>query len=291
MHETVFLHYDQAALDRQFEQRVWAKNADELLERWRLASEEARARLGEPLVFAYGDTDRETLDLYRAATVNAPVLVFIHGGRWTRLSKRESAFAAEMFVKAGAHFAALDFALLPEVTLEVMVRQVRAAIAWLHRNAIRFGGNGDRLHLIGHSSGGHLAACAVVTDWTALGLPQTIVKSALCVSGIYDLRPVRLSARNAYMHLDDRLEYELSPVRHAARVGCPVVAAYAANDSDEFRRQSREFASALASARADCRLVEAPGLNHFEIAETLARPDGFLGRIALGQMGLSHHAG
>jgi arylformamidase len=287
---TVYREYDQAELDRQFEQRAWAPNADEVIARYAAASDAARARLGEPLSFAYGEMPRETLDVYRTPALHAPLHVFIHGGRWTRLSKRESAFQAETFVRAGAHFIALDFAPLPEVTLDVMVRQVRQALAWLHRNAAAFGGDGKRLHISGHSSGGHLAACALITDWREFGVPAAIVSSALCISGIYDLRPVRLSARGSYVRLDDRMEHELSPQRHVRRIGCPVVVAYAAGDSDEFRRQSRDFAAALTGASAACRVIEGSGLNHFEIAETLAEPEAVLARIAVTQMGLAHHA-
>src|SRR5262249_45557586 len=160
------------------------------------------ARLGEPESIAYGATAAETFDLYRSGRAPAPVLIFLHGGAWQRLGKRESAFAAETFVRAGAHFAALDFAAVPAVSLADLVDQVPRAVVFVYRNAERLGIARGRIHLIGHSSGGHLAACAMTTDWSALSMPQPI-KGGLCVSGIYDLRPVRLSARNEYLRLDD----------------------------------------------------------------------------------------
>jgi arylformamidase len=280
MTEKIFLDYDQAALDRQYNQRAWVANADELIGRHATMSEAVRARLGEPASIAYGTAPTETLDLYRAVRAQAPLLVFLHGGAWQRMTKRESAFAAETFVRAGAHFAAVDFAAVPATTLADLVDQVRRAIMFLYRSAEHLDIARDRIHLVGHSSGGHLAACAITTDWAALGLPQPI-KGGLCVSGIYDLRPVRLSARNAYLHIDEATEQALSPQRHLDRLACPLIVAAAEFDAPEFRRQARDFAAA-----ASVRVVEGRGFNHFDFIETLADPQGILGKLMLEQMEL-----
>jgi len=285
MPEKVFLDYDQAALDRQYDQRAWVTNADELIRRYTTKSEAVRARLGEPACIAYGATPTETLDLYRAAHAPAPLLAFLHGGAWQRMTKRESGFAAAAFVRAGVHFAALDFAAVPAASLADLVDQVRRAVAFLFRSAGDLGVERNRIHLVGHSSGGHLAACAMTTDWAARGLPQPI-KGGLCVSGIYDLRPVRLSARNAYLRLDDAGEQALSPQRHLARLRCPVIVAAAEFDAPEFRRQARDFAAAAAHAGANVRLVGGSGFNHFDFIETLADPQGLLGKLMLEQMGM-----
>jgi len=280
---TVFLQYDQAELDRQYDQRAWAPNAAQVIQRYGDNGDRARSLLGEPRAYPYGSSAAETFDLYPCASASAPLHVFIHGGAWQRLGKRESAFAAPAFVHAGAHFVVLDFALLPNVTLAEMAAQVRGAIAWLHRNAETVGADRDRIFVSGHSSGAHLAALVAVTDWQGqFDLPAGTVKGVLCASGIYDLRPVRLSARNSYVRLDDETEQALSPQRHLDRLGCDLIVASAEFDSAEFRRQAREFSSAAGAS-----LIEGIGMNHFEIVETLADPEGLLGRAALAQMGLS----
>jgi arylformamidase len=285
MTDKVFLDYDQAGLDRQYNQRAWVANADELIHRYTVMSEAVRARLGEPENIAYGAALTETLDLYRAARAPAPLLVFLHGGAWQRLSKRESAFAAATFVRAGAHFAAVDFAAVPAARLAELVDQVRRALAFLYRSAERLGIARDRIHLVGHSSGAHLAACAMTTNWSALGLAAPI-KGGLCVSGIYDLRPVRLSARNAYLHLDDAGEQTLSPQRHLDRLTCPLIVAAAEFEAPEFRRQARDFAAAAADGGSVASHLEGRGFNHFDFIETLAERQGVLGKLMLEQMGL-----
>ena len=283
----VFLDYDQAALDRAYDQAVWAPNRQTVLDRRAAAADAVRARLGEPKRYAYGRTAIERLHVHPTSAARAPVLVFLHGGAWRSGDADSQAYAAETFIRAGAHWVVPDFATVMEVGLDGMVDQVRRAVAWVARHAADFAGDPARLYVAGHSSGAHLAANVLVTDWPAdFGLPADVVKGALCVSGMYDLRPVRLSARSSYVRFDDRIEHELSPLRHLGRLTCPVTVAYAERDSPEFQRQSREFAEALERLGRLRRLVVAAGLNHFEIPETLATPEGLLGREALDLMGL-----
>src|SRR5688572_8775839 len=125
--DRVFLDYDQAALDRAYEQVHWAPNMQELLERRGRDSEAVRARLGRPRTEAYGPSAIETLDIYATPSPNGPVFVFLHGGAWLRGTAAASAYPAEMFVKAGAHFVVPDFAPVSEVGLDGMVAQVRRA--------------------------------------------------------------------------------------------------------------------------------------------------------------------
>jgi arylformamidase len=127
----------------------------------------------------------------------------------------------------------------------------------------------------------------LVTDWAReFGLPADTVKGGLCVSGMYDLKGVRLSARASYVKFDDRIEHDYSSQRHLGRLACPVIVAYGELESPEFKRQSREFAEAVKQAGRLERLIVAEAYNHFEIIETLANPYGLLGRAALEQLKL-----
>jgi arylformamidase len=170
-----------------------------------------------------------------------------------------------------------------------MVKQVRSAVAWLYWNASLFGGDRNHINLSGHSSGAHLAANVAVTDWESeFSLPKNVIKGVLCASGIYDLKPIRLSSRSNYVFLDDAAEDELSPQRHVDRLTCPLVVACGELESDEFKRQAREFADDARRELPHVELIEGIGLNHFELILTLAQPDGLLGRAALAQMRLGH---
>jgi len=283
----VFLDYDQEALDRAYDQRFWAPNMDAVVKRYGTNSDAVRARLGAPKTVAYGASAVETLDIYPTTRANAPVMVFLHGGAWRTGKATHYAYAAETFARAGAHYVVPDFATVMEVGLDGMVAQVRRAVAWVAKNASSFGGDPGRIYVSGHSSGGHLAGTVLVTDWsTDFGLPRDVVKGGVCISGMYDLRGPRLSARSSYVKFDDRIEHDYSAQRHLTRIQCPVIVAYGDQESPEFQRQSREFAEALRTAGRLHALIVGQGYNHFEIPETLASPYGLVGRAALDLMKL-----
>jgi arylformamidase len=281
----VFLDYDQAALDAAYDQAAYAPNRQQLTMRRTRDSELVRRRIGEPERMAYGPADIEQLDIYRTQRGPAPVFVFIHGGAWRNGRSHEFATPAEMFLAAGAHYVVPDFAWVQDAdgSLMVLADQVRRAIAWVYRNAAAIGGDPNRLYVGGHSSGGHLAAVALTTDWQHLfGLPADIIKGGLCISGMYDLTPVRLSARNRYIKFDDATVAALSPIRHLDRLTAPLIIAYGTCETPEFQRQNCEFAAAAAAAGKTVKLLVGEHYNHFELPETLGNPYGLLGRAALG---------
>ena len=283
----VWLDMDQQALDDAYDQSKYAPNRSQVVERIASNSDMARERLGAPRRFAYGPTANEALDLYPAAATNAPISIFVHGGAWQHGLAKNSAFAAELFVRAGAHYVVLDFINVIEAggDLMPMAAQVRCAIAWVYRNATSFGGDPNRIHLYGHSSGAHLAGVAMVTDWRgSYDLPTNVVKTGLLCSGMYDLWPVRLSARSQYVNFTDDMEAALSTQRHIGRITAPVVLAYGTLETPEFQRQSLDFAAALRAAGKRVELLVGHHYNHFEIVETLASPYGLLGRAALAQI-------
>jgi arylformamidase len=280
----VWRDMDQQELDAAYDQSKYAPNQAQIQERRLINSARTRALLGEPLRLAYGASAIEQLDVYRTDRANAPVNVFIHGGAWRNGRSADFAYLAETFVHAGAHSVVLDFINIDDAggNLMTMAKQVRNAVAFVHKNAASFGGDPDRLYVSGHSSGGHLAGTVVTADWRKdFGLPGDVVKGALLCSGMYDLKPVRLSARSNYVKFTDAIEQELSAQRHLDRLACPLVVGYGTCETPEFQRQGRDFAAAVKAAGKPVQLLVGEGYNHFEMLETLANPYGLLGRAAL----------
>jgi arylformamidase len=285
----VWLDMDQQELDAAYDQSKYAPNQAQIQARRLVLSAGARTRLGETLRLAYGTSDIEQLDVYRPKDANAPINVFVHGGAWRNGRSADFAYLAEIFVRAGANSVILDFTNIDAAqgNLMIMVRQVRAAVAWIYKNAARFGADPNRLYLSGHSSGGHLAGVVATTDWrTDFGLPDDLVKGALLCSGMYDLKPVRLSARSNYVKFTDEIEEELSALRHLDRLHCPLLVGYGTCETPEFQRQGRDFAAAVKAAGKPVQVLIGEGYNHFEMLETLANPYGLLGRAVLEQMNL-----
>jgi arylformamidase len=285
----VWLDMDQTELDNAYDQVVYVPNQPLVHARLAAANARARARLGAPQRFQYGSVEIESVDVYRSKAANAPINVYIHGGAWRNGRSADFALNAEPVVNAGGHSVVVDFNNIDDVAgnLMTMAKQVRSAVAWVYNNADKFGGDRKRIHVTGHSSGGHLSGCVVTTDWQKdFGLPKDVVKAAVLASGMYDLKPVRLSKRSKYVNFTDEIEQELSAIRHLDRLNCPIVVAYGTQETPEFQRQAREFAAAVKAAGKPVQLVVGEGYNHFEIRETLTSPYGLLGRLVLEQMKL-----
>ena len=286
--QPVFLNYDQLELDASYDQTYYEPLIGQVAKRLASNSEAVRARLGAPQRMAYGPTEIEKLDIYRTKAANAPVFVMIHGGSWQTGAAKDYGFPAEVFVNAGAHFVALDFIDIKTAggDLGVMADQVRRAIAWVCKNAASFGGDPARVYIGGHSSGGHLCGVALITDWPEFGLPETAVKGGLCMSGMYEMDPVRISWRREFVHFTDQMADAMSAQRHIDKLRAPITVTYGTFETPDFQRQSRDFAAAVKAAGKPVEMIEVPNYAHLEMAESLGNPYGPNGRAALALMRL-----
>jgi arylformamidase len=285
----VWMNLDQQDLDEAYDQSVYAFNQRFITERRNERNELMAKVLGKPERVAYGPAEIEKIDIYKAKRPNAPVMIFLHGGAWRGGTSAQGAYHAEPFVKAGAHFINVEFNNVLETKgdLTPMVDQCRRAVAWVHKNAASFGGDPNALYLSGFSSGGHLGGCVVVTDWEKFGVPRDVLKGAVLGSGMYDLKPVRMSARSGYVKFTDEMEQALSAMRHLDKVHTPLVLTIGTLETPEFQRQSRDFAAAVTKAGKPVQLIVAKGHNHFEMGESLSNPYGIMGRAALEMMKLT----
>jgi len=281
---------DQIELDAAYDQSSYAPMGPVINKRRATNSAAFRARHGEPRREAYGPSAIEKLDIHRTDRSNAPIFVFIHGGGWINGNAANASDSAEMFVDAGAHYVALDFINVQEAggDLRVMADQVRRAIAWVYKNARLFDGDANRLYIGGASSGGHLCGVALTTDWQKyFGLPADCIKGGLCMSGMYDMKPVRISKRGNYVKFTDEMEEEMSSQRHLGLLRAPVIVTNGTEETPEFQRQGRDFAAAVKGVGKPVNYILASGYNHFEMGESLGNPYGPNGRAALALMKLT----
>lgn len=282
----VWLDYDQAGLDKAYDQAQYAPNMKGVVKRYSSRSERTRERLGQPKRVSYGDASTEGMDVFLAQGDKRPMQIFLHGGAWRAGLAKDYAFLAEPFVRQGAHFLVPDFVNVTQTDGDLMplAEQVRRAVAWAYQHAESVGGDREQIYLSGHSSGAHLAAVVLTTDWTKYGLPKDAIKGAVLVSGMYDLRAPRLSSRSSYVRFTDEVEQALSPQRHLQQLNTPVVLIYGDQETPEFIRQSRDFAETLKQAGKPVQILAGADFNHFEIIETMADPYGVVGAAALTQM-------
>jgi arylformamidase len=286
----VWLDFDQEALDRAYNQSNYASNMQEVLARYASHSETYRTENGSPQRHKYGTSKKEELDFYPARSPNGATQIFIHGGAWRGGLAKNYGFLAELFCSAGINLLIPDFDRVEDAQngLPTMVEQIRRAVQWAYTNAIKLKIDANNLHLFGHSSGAHLVACALTTDWPSnYQLPPNVIRSATCTSGIYDLKPVRLSSRNGYLNLTDDIEQTLSPERHAQKISVPLIVAHGTKESPEFIRQAQSFTNAINAHRTPndaAQLLELEALNHFEVLEDVTQPKNELGAALLKQL-------
>lgn len=284
--EAVYLGYLQEELDAQYNNRARYPEHKGYFEDWDDWSAKTRASLPARLDVAYGDLPCETLDIFPAEKANAPIQVMVHGGYWYSLDKRHESFVAEGLRPNGVTTVMINYGLAPEYRMDEIVRQNRAALAWVWRHAGEFGGDRDRIFTVGQSAGGHLVLMLMATDWPKFGedLPADVVKGGASISGIYDLEPIRLCYLNDRVSLDEAEVQRNSPIHQRYPVAMPLMFVSGDIESDEYARQANAMEDTWKRLGYPSEHLGLPGYNHFTMANQLKEPDSELTRALLRQM-------
>ncbi|MEE8444860.1 MAG: alpha/beta hydrolase [Alphaproteobacteria bacterium] len=291
--QPIFRDYDRAGLDAQYNNRARVPDHGDMIQRWVRDSEAIRARQREHgrVDVAYGSGARELLDLFipdKAPAGGAPVLAFIHGGYWQALDKNAFSFLAAPFLDAGIAVAMLGYPLAPGATMDQIVESIRAGLAWLWRNAAAHSCDAGRIHVAGHSAGGHLTAMALLTDWASRdGLPAGLVQGGCAISGLYELEPIRLCYLNEALSLDADTARRNGPsdlLGAAEAPKTPLILTVGGDESPEFLRQQADFAESWKNQGGHCDTIVMEGDNHFTILDRLADRESPLHRAVRDQI-------
>jgi arylformamidase len=275
-----------AEINRQFMPRIAVPDHEAWLAEHVELSETARRTLPCHLDVSYGDTALQKLDIFPAARAPAPVKVFFHGGYWRALDKSTYRFIAVSPAPAGIATVLVNYDLCPAVTLDDIVGQTIASLAWVYRNGAAYGCDPQRLYVSGNSAGAHLAAMALAQDWTPHGLPADLVKGACCITGIYDLAPVLRVDANAEIRLQPDMVARNSPLSLPLPAKPPVIVAVGGDETPLWIRQSTDYAAMLRAHGVPTELMVIPGVHHFSITRSLADPAGVLPTAIRRQIGV-----
>ena len=265
--------------DRMYNNRALVPEHAEFLESWARMSAAARTTAkASQIDLPYGDGPREVLDIFPAPASNAPVLVFVHGGYWRSLDKRDHSFIAPAFTQKNVCVVMPNYPLCPgtdahPVTIPDIALRLVQALAWTWRRIAEHGGDPSRITVAGHSAGGHLAAMLLACDWkrVAPDLPADLVRNALAISGLYDLRPLRKTPfLGDSLRLDEVDAKRASPALWKAPARGELFAVVGENESDEFVRQNMLIRAWGAKRVPVCESL--PGLHHFSVVDALADP-------------------
>jgi len=284
----VYKGYTAQQLDDQYNARAAVPDCEKIFETWRARSADYRQRSFCQLDVSYGFSENETLDLFMPGRTNAPVMVFIHGGYWRSMDKSDFSYLAEGLVNKGCLVAVVNYGLCPAVTIDEIVEQMRSACQWLWRTCSEYGGDPRRIHVSGHSAGGHLTAMLMATDWSslALDLPLDLIKSGTAVSGLFELKPMLYLPLNDDLKLDEESAHRNSPVFLEPETDAPLSIVAGGEESEEFRRQSLDFTKKWRGRGVRIEYIELAGLNHFTILDRMEDPSAPFTKILLHHMGL-----
>jgi arylformamidase len=283
----VYGGYDQAELDALYNVRAMVPDYEEYTARFERRSDEVARRHPEHLDLRYGDHPRERLDLFLPAGVaNPPVNVFFHGGYWRSTEKERYRYLAEGFLPAGAGVAVVEYALIPRVDMDELIRQCRTALAWLWAAGLPV--DRDRISVSGHSAGGHIVGMLLAGGWAEeAGLPRDVIKAGCGLSGLYDLDPIRHTYLNETLGLDAESAKRNSPALLQPRSDAPLLLAVGGEERSEFLRQNALMDEAWREQGVQTRAMVLDGFHHYTIVESLGDPRAPLTRAVHRQMGLT----
>lgn len=287
--QNVFLDYDQRGLDDQYNNRKRFPYQKHFAQ-WAQWSEETRQKLPAFLDVSFGPDAKQTVDIFPAANAGAPIYLFIHGGYWYSLDKSDYSFVAEGMRPHGIATVINNYRLAPTSSMDEIVDDNRAMIAWLWHNAEKYGCDRDRIYICGHSAGAHLGAMLMATDWPRFDpeMPADVIKGACLIGGIYDLEPIRLSFLNAELHLTDECASRNSPILQSFPTSAPALFVVAVDEAPEFHRQSGCMHDFFCKSGHPSELITPEGLNHYNVADQLIRADSELVGRQLQHMRLAH---
>ncbi len=248
-----------------FRTRNFVPDFDRYMAEYTTRSAATRATLRSTLDVAYGDAPTERLDLFfpEQQSGPAPVHLFIHGGYWRMFAKHDYSYIADTVTAAGGIAAILDYALMPAVRMDTIIDQVRRAAGWLAGNAATFGGDPARLTISGHSAGAQLCC------WLLDAANTVPVRSALLLSGIYDLQPLQSSFLHPEIGLTDAEVARWSPLRNDFTATAEVAIMVGENETAPFHEQALALAQQLHTPP----VTTLPGANHMSVVLDLGSPD------------------
>ncbi len=216
--------------------------------------------------YAFGD--RHTLDVYApAGAERAPVVVFVYGGGWTSGQKDDYRFVGATLAARGFVTVIPDYRVFPQVRYPGFLRDNAAAVAWARANAARFGGDPDRLFLMGHSAGAYnVVMLTLDKQWLQeAGMdPDRDIAGTIGLSGPYDFLPLRDAELEAIFAPASDLRRS-QPIVHARGDAPPLFLATGTNDDTVLPRNTEHLAAAIErdGGRVEARYY--PGVNHTRI--------------------------
>lgn len=278
---------DQDALEYQYSPERFHTDSDQVRAARAEASKATRARFKHTADARYGAGPLQTLDVF-PGRAGGPAFVFVHGGYWRGGDKSANSCVADGLVPAGPTVFNMNYDLVPAVTLDRIVDEIREGLVWVQAHARDYGADPGRIFICGASAGGHLTAMMLATDWSKIaGFDPAAIRGAIPISGVMETRQLpKLAANKDAWQLDAAMAERNCPVLNPPRVKCPILVAVGATESDEFIGMSQDYADVARATGCAVEFLPLDGEGHFSILGQFSRPGSPLLSAALKMMGL-----
>ena len=283
MNEALYRNMTPDQLRQQYNPSRSIPEAPQIFQSWKDRSAEYRGRATAKLDMAYAEHPAARFDLFMPDAPNPRLHVYIHGGYWQAFGKNDFSFMAEGLNRAGIAVAVLGYPLCPVVPLQGVVRHARLALAHLWREATSLGVRQEKIQISGHSAGAHLCAMLMATLWPKFqeGLPDEIIHSAIMMSGVYELEPLRYIETGRALQLTPEMAKRLSPLSLRPAGKSRALLCTGGLESMELRRQSALLGRSWARYGTPLEVVTFTNRNHFTVLDELAPANSPLVRRAL----------
>ncbi|AMV48480.1 alpha/beta hydrolase [Paraburkholderia caribensis] len=278
----LYLNYrSRAELDEQYDTSLSVPPGHDFLQGRMSMSAIARDTLPHYLDCRYGDEPRQLMDVFPGPYPEAPAMVYIHGGYWSTptIVKDLYSWVAMGFRAKGFATFVVDYGVCPDYRIGELFEQSQQAVAWVYKNAARYGASPSRIYVSGHSAGGHLAAMLALSSWTEHhGLPKDVVKGICAISGLYDLRPFPHTWLQPMLRLTELDVEKNSPIFLEPSSAPPMLYAVGGSESQEFRRQSYAMHETCMKKGFKSKFLEIQGCNHNSVIDGLASSQSLICR-------------
>ncbi|MEZ5653444.1 MAG: alpha/beta hydrolase [Burkholderiaceae bacterium] len=269
---------DARTLEAQYNLGALRPDLPDVMQRWQERAARHVATSDARVDLRYGGGERERFDFFPSGDANGPLLVYIHGGYWQRGDKNLYSWISSAFMRHGVSVAIPNYDLTPSVRIGRIAPQLRRAMSRLWHDAAALGYARERMHVMGHSAGGHLTAMMMATDWPAVdtALPARLFRAAMPISGLFELEPLVHTTINAGPRMDVDEARAESPCNLPPLTDAPQLVIAGAREPAELLRQSDDHAARI---RTDARRVErynVPDADHFDELEPLTDENSVL---------------
>jgi arylformamidase len=263
-------------LERHFNPRIAVPDALDCLDRYTRRSAECRNTLPGQYDCRFGDGEKCTYDFHPAEAGdndgNTPLVIFIHGGYWRLMDKSDHSFVAPPYCARGFGVVNLNYDLCPGVSLDVIVDETKQAFLHIWAQAETLALQRERIYLIGHSAGAHLAASLLGYDWEAEGLPADPIAGIVAISGIYEPEAARRISLNEEIGLTEEVAARNDMLAMKPKSKADILSIAGASEPEGWIAQSVAYAARCTEAGMDASFHLAPDCHHFAVMEAAADP-------------------